>query len=193
MATPCATVPLVDRLDDIEDPRVERDRLHSLHGILVTTILAVICGADFWTDVEFFGCNKHDWLSTFLRYPLARHLWSGLCPVGSGRIGMLLQSLAARLPGEVVAINGKSARRSRDLWLGEPALHVVSAWTAEAQLVQGQRKTDTQSNLTAVPTPSPRQWARTTVASRPAVVGRSTTRATGGKSISTGPGPASAA
>ncbi len=46
---PCATVFLVDFLDDIEDPRVERARLHSLHDILVTTILAVICGADSWT------------------------------------------------------------------------------------------------------------------------------------------------
>ena len=56
----------MDFLDDLEAPRVERTRLHSLHDILVTIILAVICGADSWTDVELFGCSKHDWLSTFL-------------------------------------------------------------------------------------------------------------------------------
>ena len=66
---PYATVPLVDFLDDIEDPRVERARLPSRHDILVTTLLAVVCGADSWTDVELFGRSQQAWLATFLALP----------------------------------------------------------------------------------------------------------------------------
>lgn len=65
-ATSCAAVPLVDYL---EESRVERARLHSLHDILDMTILVVICGVDSWTDVELFGRSKYDWLSTFLALP----------------------------------------------------------------------------------------------------------------------------
>ena len=67
--TPCAVVPPVDFLDDIESPRVERAQLHSLHDTLVTTILAMVCGAASGTDVELFGRSKHAWLSTFLKLP----------------------------------------------------------------------------------------------------------------------------
>ncbi len=157
---PCATVPLVDFLDDIEDPRVERARLHSLHDILVTTILAVICGADSWTDVELFGRSQHDWLATFLALPhgIPSHdtygrVFALLDPEALERcFSRWVQSLASLLPGEVVAIDGKTARRSHDRWLGVPALHVVSAWAADAQLVLGQRKTDAKSNeITAIP------------------------------------------
>ena len=114
--TPCAAVPLVDFLDDIEDPRVERARLHSRHDILVTTILAVICGADSWTDVELFGRSKHDWLSTFLALPhgIPSHdtygrVFALLDPETLERgFSRWVQSLASLLPGEVVAIDGKT-------------------------------------------------------------------------------------
>lgn len=133
---------------------MERAWLHSLHDILVMTILAVICGADSWTDVELFGRSKHDWLFTFLDLPhdILSHDTYGqgfvlLDPEALERcFSCWVHSLASLLPGEVVAIDGKTARRSHDRWLGVSALHVVSAWAAEAQLVLGQRKTDTQSS-----------------------------------------------
>ena len=123
---PCAAVPLVDFLDDIEDPRVERARLHSLHDILVTTIPAVLCGAASWTDVELFGRSQYDWLSTFLALPHG-------------------------IP-------------SHDTCGRVFALPVVSAWAAEAQLVLGQRKTDTRSNaITAIPQRLARQGGIVTI------------------------------
>lgn len=99
------------------------------------------------------GRSKHDWLSTFLTLP------HGIPSYGTySRIFALLdpevlehcfsrwvQSLAARLAGEVVVIDGKTTRRSYDRWLGVPALHMVSAWAAEAQLVLGRRKTDARA------------------------------------------------
>lgn len=133
MSSPCAAIPLVDFFDDIEEPRVERARLHALHDILAPTIPAVICGADSWTDVELFGSSKHDWLSTFLDLPhdIPSHdtygrVFALLDPEAlAGSFSCWVQSLASQLPGEVVAIDGRTARRSHDRWLGVPALHVV--------------------------------------------------------------------
>ncbi len=52
---------------NIEDPRVNvHNQWHSLEDILMLTILAVLCGADTWTEVESFGKAKLKWLKTFL-------------------------------------------------------------------------------------------------------------------------------
>ncbi len=68
MADP-APVPLVSLLTEVEDPRRPQARRHSLEAILLIATLAVICGADNWTEVEFFGHQKQAWLETFLELP----------------------------------------------------------------------------------------------------------------------------
>jgi hypothetical protein len=117
--SPCAAVPLMDFLDDIVDSRVERARLHSRHDILVTTILAVVCGADSGTDVELFGHSKHAWLSTLpgaaARHPLARHLRSGLGPAGSGGVGTRFPSLGAVVGQAAARRSGRHRRQDRPL------------------------------------------------------------------------------
>lgn len=60
---------LLRRFHEVEDPRVERTKLHRLPDILVITLCAVICGADSWTEIELFGKAKFDWLRTFLELP----------------------------------------------------------------------------------------------------------------------------
>ena len=55
--------------DELEDPRMDRTKLHSLSDILVITICAVICGADEWTEIELFGKSKRKWFETFLALP----------------------------------------------------------------------------------------------------------------------------
>ncbi|MCE2467950.1 MAG: ISAs1 family transposase [Caldilineaceae bacterium] len=122
------TLPLVDFLDDLKDPRVERARLHSRHGILVTTILAVIYGADSWTIVELFGRSQHVWLATCLALPhgIPSHdtygrVFALLPPEALERgFSRWVQSLSSLLPGEVVAIDVKTACRSHDRgWAAE--------------------------------------------------------------------------
>lgn len=54
----------------IIDPRKEtHNKKHRLSDILVLTILATLCGAESWTDVEEFGEAKEEWLKTFLDLP----------------------------------------------------------------------------------------------------------------------------
>jgi len=54
------------RVFTIEDPRVERTRLHLLSDILTIAILSVMAGGEGWEDMELYGVSKHAWLSTFL-------------------------------------------------------------------------------------------------------------------------------
>ena len=53
----------------LDDPRIDRSKLHKLLDIVVLTICAIICGADDWVAVEMFGNAKHDWLKRFLELP----------------------------------------------------------------------------------------------------------------------------
>ena len=53
-------------LEQVEDPRVNRTKLHSLTDILFITICGVICGADSWTEVAWFGRTKLEWLRRFI-------------------------------------------------------------------------------------------------------------------------------
>ena len=64
-----APVNLVSLFAEVEDPRRPQARRHALEDILLITTLAVICGADSWTEVELFGCQKQAWLTTFLALP----------------------------------------------------------------------------------------------------------------------------
>jgi DDE_Tnp_1-associated len=52
---------------EIKDPRVERTKLHSLTDIITISIISVIAGAVGWEDIEEYGLNKKEWLSTFLK------------------------------------------------------------------------------------------------------------------------------
>jgi hypothetical protein len=60
---------LLTHFQVLQDPRLERSRLHNLLAILAITICAVICEADSWVDVQKYGIAKHDWLQGFLKLP----------------------------------------------------------------------------------------------------------------------------
>src|SRR3990172_9147906 len=53
----------------IDDPRVDRAKLHALIDIIVIAICAVVCGAEDWPDVEAFGKAKENWLKKYLELP----------------------------------------------------------------------------------------------------------------------------
>jgi hypothetical protein len=57
------------RFEGVADPRVVGRCNHRLDDLLVIAILAVICGADDWTDIEVFGKVRETWLRQFLELP----------------------------------------------------------------------------------------------------------------------------
>ena len=151
---------VMDHFQDLEDPRVERSKRHGLLDILTIAICAVICGADSWVHVEMFGKSKEEWFRSFLDLPngIASHdtfgdVFSRLDPDRFQECFMeWSQAVADLLPGEVVAIDGKTVRRSHDKRAGKQAIHLVSAWAAANTLTLGQVKTDQKSNeITAIP------------------------------------------
>jgi predicted transposase YbfD/YdcC len=139
---------------------MERTRAHPLVNILVIALLGVLCGADSFTTIEAFGRSKKEFLATLL------DLESGIPSHDTfGRVFAMLDASALQeafrlwvatlvevTKGEVVAIDGKTLRRSfRDA--GNKAfVHMVSAWAASNRVVLGQVKTEEKSNeITAIP------------------------------------------
>ena len=144
----------------ISDPRVQRTQAHSLHDILMISICAVLCGAESFVEFERFGEAKRDWLGRFLKLP------NGIPSHDTfGRVFALLdprqfaecftrwtEGLRQSFAAEIVAIDGKTLRRSPDRAKGREPIHLVSAWARENGLVLGQRKVDSKSNeITAIP------------------------------------------
>lgn len=151
---------VMDHFQDLEDPRIDRSKRHGLLDILTIAICAVICGADSWVYVEMFGKSKEEWFRSFLDLPngIPSHdtfgdVFSRLDPDRFQECFMeWSQAVADLLPGEVVAIDGKTVRRSHDKRAGKQAIHLVSAWAAANTLTLGQVKTDQKSNeITAIP------------------------------------------
>lgn len=146
--------------EHLDDPRADANRQHKLSDIVTIAILAVICGADHWTMVEKFGNRKAGWLSTFLELPAGipshdtfNRLFARLNP-DQFRAGFIswVNSISKIIPGEIIAIDGKQNRRTHDKKLGRKAIHMVSAWASQNQLVLGQVKVDDKSNeITAIP------------------------------------------
>jgi DDE_Tnp_1-associated len=60
---------LPDHFAAVDDPRVERTKLHRLGDMLVITLYAVLAGASSWDDIALFGETHHAWLATFLAFP----------------------------------------------------------------------------------------------------------------------------
>lgn len=144
----------------LEDPRAEHLNDHKLIDIIIIAICAVICGAEGWTDVELFGNERLEWLRQFLEleHGIPSHdtfgrVFARLDPVQFEQ--SFLSWVAAVFTvteGEVVAIDGKTVRRSHDRSNGKEAIHLVSAWATANHLVLGQRKVDEKSNeITAIP------------------------------------------
>lgn len=142
------------------DPRVERTRWHSLLDIVAITVCAVICGADNWVDVAFFGRCKEAWFRQWLELPngIPSHDTFGRvfamldAEQFAGCLGRWMAAVQEATQGQVVAIDGKSLRGSRDGAKGKGAVHLVSAWASSNHLVLGQVKVDDKSNeITAIP------------------------------------------
>jgi predicted transposase YbfD/YdcC len=145
---------------NLEDPRIDRTRLHKLLDILVIAICAAICGADNWEEVALFGRAKEAWFKTFLELPngIPSHdtFWRVFAKLDPQQFQQSfvswISSVSEVTQGQVIAIDGKTLRRSHDKALGRGAIEMVSAWAAENRLVLGQVKVEDKSNeITAIP------------------------------------------
>jgi len=144
----------------LEDPRETSRCDHQLLDILVIAVCAVIACAESWEDIELYGRSKQEWLGTFLALP------NGIPSHDTfRRVFMLIdpdafeicftrwaQSLAGEVEREVVAVDGKTVRRSGSRRHDHGPLHLVSAWASGQGVALGQRAVDSKSNeIVAIP------------------------------------------
>lgn len=139
---------------EIEDPRVERTRVHLLTDILIIAILSVIAGGNGWEDMENYGLSKYDWLEQFLALPEGipsadtfRRVFERINPKVFERcFRRWVKSIVETVGVQVIPIDGKTLKGSYDRAQGKTALHLVSAWSSEYRLVLGQVKVADKSN-----------------------------------------------
>ncbi len=151
---------IVEHPADMEDPRTEYLCERKLIDIITIATCAVFCGADNWVEVEAYGKATLHLLQTFLELP------NGIPSHDTiGRIFACLdaeqfrdcflnwtRSVSEFTEGQVVAIDGKTSRRSHDRTLGTQALHMVSSWATANRLVLAQTRVEEKSNeITAIP------------------------------------------
>jgi len=143
----------------MKDPRVERTKLYPLEEILFVLLCGSICGAESWRDFVMFGQEKLDFLREY--FPFS----AGIpCKNTFARVSAALEpeqfracfiAWAASLqtvPGEVIAIDGKTLCNSANACTGAAPIHMVSAFGTDSRLVLAQQKVAEKSNeITAIP------------------------------------------
>jgi predicted transposase YbfD/YdcC len=169
---------VLEHFADLDDPRVARAQRHSLLAVIAIALCGVICGAESWVEIAEFGRTKAAWLATFLDLPhgipshdtigrvfaaLDSDHFAACFAAWMAALAAVLPTDAALLPAadrgagagaarRVIALDGKTVRRSHDRWAGKAARHLVSAWASASQLVLAQTAVDDKSNeITAVP------------------------------------------
>ena len=145
--------------DDLPDPRQRGKVKYPLDEILLLCLLAVLAGADCIADIARFGEKKRDLLRRFRPFadgtPSHDHLGDILASLDATAFQRCFVAWTASLTGvepDVIAIDGKTSRRSYQTKGGGAPIHMVSAFAARQRLVLGQVKVADKSNeITAIP------------------------------------------
>lgn len=143
----------------LPDSRQRGKVVYPLDEVLLLCLLAVLAGAETFTDIARFGDKKLDLLRRFRPFahgtPSHDHLGDIFATLDSEQFQRCFVAWVAALTGaspEVIAIDGKSVRRSFEKMKGKPAIHMVSAFAARQRLVLGQVKVADKSNeIVAIP------------------------------------------
>jgi hypothetical protein len=143
--------------ESLSDPRHTRNRKHLLIDIVVIAVCGLVCGCDGPTAIHRWATHRLDWLKQFLTLPhgvpsrdCIRRLLMALQPEAFQKCfqNWIAQSVQTddNGPARLIAIDGKTCRRSHDAAQGLGALHIVSAWASEEGIALGQVATEEKSN-----------------------------------------------
>jgi predicted transposase YbfD/YdcC len=159
---------LINELEKIRDPRINRHKIYPLNEILFLCITSVMSGMSDWEEMVEFGKQKLDWLRKFFPYANGISSHDTLNRV----FGLInhrefeevfiswINGLSINIEGHLINIDGKKLRGSVPKHLqslpkeegGKSAVHLVEAWCSKFNLCLGQYKTEDKSNeITAIP------------------------------------------
>lgn len=158
-ATFADSVVFLSHFKDLKDPRQQGKVNYPLDEILLLCLFAVLAGAECFTEIALFGVKKRDFLRRFRPFkdgtPDHGHLGDILAVLDAEQFQRCFAAWVAAttgLPEGVVAIDGKTVRRSAQKRNGKAAIHMVSAFAAGQRLVLGQVKVAEKSNeIIAIP------------------------------------------
>ena len=151
-----------EALSSLPDPRRAQGTRYPLASVVMTALMAMVCGADNAEEMEDWGEANAQWLDSILELPhgtptqdVFLYVFAALDPVAFHSVflsWMELLRIGLRMMGKHIAVDGKTSRRSFDPTRDRPAIHTVSAWLSDEGLVLGQVKTADKSNeITAIP------------------------------------------
>jgi predicted transposase YbfD/YdcC len=144
----------------VTDPRSHINKKHNLIDILVISVCAVLCGCEYWEEIEDYAKSRESWFRKFLELPNGipshdriRAVFVHLNPDEfENCFRKWVETLLKEVEAKIINIDGKTSRRTHDTAKGKAAIHMVSAWSSEHNLVLGQEKVDDKSNeITAIP------------------------------------------
>lgn len=154
-----ASARIQDHFTELTDPR-RRKVIYPLLNVVVIAVCAVIGGADDFVAIAEFGRKKRAWLAKFLDLkngiPSHDRFNAILAAIKPAEFEKCLLSWITALhdvtDGQVIAIDGKTLRRSFDASSNKSAIHMVSAWATQNHISLGQVVVDAKSNeITAIP------------------------------------------
>jgi len=153
------SVVFLEHFRDLPDPRQTAKVTYPLNEVLLLGLMAVLAGAEGFTDIARFGMKKLDFLRRFLPFrdgtPSHDHLGDIFATLDTEHFQRCFVAWVAALTGappEVIAIDGKTGRRSHARSKGKAAVHMVSAFAARQRLVLGQVKVAEKANeIVAIP------------------------------------------
>ena len=133
---------LLEAFAELPDPRASNKR-YALSDMVFIAVCMVLCGAEDWPMVESLGKAKLEWLRRFIALPhgVPSHdtfsrVFARVKPEAFQSCFMQwVQGIVGSTLGEVVAVDGKTLRRSYDRGDDKAAIHMVSAWASASGLV----------------------------------------------------------
>jgi predicted transposase YbfD/YdcC len=149
--------------ESLSDPRHTRNRKHLLVDVVVIAVCGMLCGSDGPTAIHRWAAHRLDWLQQFLSLAngipsrdCIRRLLMALKPEAFQKCfqNWIADAIQTDDSGSkrLIAIDGKTCRRSHDASKELGALHIVSAWASEEGIALGQVATEEKSNeITAIP------------------------------------------
>lgn len=149
----------LEHFDEIEDPRQSGKVAYPLEEMLLQCLLAVLAGADSWVEIAEFGKKKLDFLRRFLAFehgtPSHDQFGNLFAAINAEAFqGCFIAWVASltKLGPDIVAIDGKTLRRSYQAGGAKAPIHMISAFSSRQRLVLGQKKVADKSNeITAIP------------------------------------------
>lgn len=135
---------LADAFAEVVDPRIDRTKRHRLLDILTITLCGVLCGAENWVEIADWAEAKWAWLTDWLglEHGVPSHdtlgrVFDRLDPVQfETGFARWVQGMTTATAGEMVALDGKTVRRTGDTYTGRSPVHLVSACLAFLNVVR---------------------------------------------------------